>query len=132
MTVEETIRYPLAGFASDSEWFSLANSSSGYVRLGPRDRIFSVTMFHQMHCLRMLNFAFDPSKFARLEHINHCLGYLRQMALCGADLTLEPAGWQSRDFKFDRVGATHMCRDWTGIYAEVERNFRRWNNTSHT
>jgi len=128
MTVEETVQYPLAGFASDSQWSSLATDSAGYVRLGPRHRIFVVTMFHEMHCLRILNLAFDPSNIVGTGHINHCLGYLRQMAMCGSDVTLEPANWEERDFKFDRVGATHVCRDWTKVYAEVETNYQRWNS----
>ncbi|KAF5367789.1 hypothetical protein D9615_010506 [Tricholomella constricta] len=132
MTVEESLQYPLAGFASDKEWFSITTQSEGYVRLGPQDRIFVVTMFHELHCLRMLNLAFDPSNGVKDGHINHCLGYLRQMALCGSDLTLEPAGWEDRDFRFDRVGATHMCRDWTEVYAEVEKNYQRWNSSGRT
>ncbi|KAF4573433.1 hypothetical protein EYR36_007948 [Pleurotus pulmonarius] len=129
MTVEESANFPLAGWASDDRWFAIAPLSAGYVRLGPHDRLFVVTMFHELHCMRILNLAFDPSHIVGDGHINHCLGYLRQMTLCGADLTVEPSGWETRDFSWDREGATHKCRDWSAVYAEVEQNYARWNSS---
>ena len=84
-------------------------------------------MFHELHCLRILNLAFDPSNIVSEGHIKHCLGYLRQMVLCSPDLTLERAGWEERDFDFDRVGATHVCRNWETVYETVERNYQQWN-----
>ena len=123
LTVEESANFPLAGWASDDRWFAIAPLSAGYVRLGPHDRLFVVTMFHELHCMRILNLAFDPSHIVGDGHINHCLGYLRQMTLCGADLTVEPSGWETRDFSSDREGATHKCRDWSAVYAEVEQNY---------
>ncbi|TFK96611.1 hypothetical protein BDV98DRAFT_635697, partial [Pterulicium gracile] len=127
LTVEESSRYPLLGWKSDAAWSSLGSSSSGFVRLGPSNRLFMVTMFHEMHCLRVLNLAFDPSNIVSDGHIAHCLGYLRQQALCNADLTLEPAGWEDKDFGgTDTEGATHVCRDWEQVYRVVEDNWVRW------
>jgi len=129
LTVEETRQYPLLGWESDEAWLSLGSSSSGYVRLGPSNRLFTVTMFHEMHCLRMLNLAFDPSIILAEGHFTHCLGYLRQQILCQPDLTLEPASWESRDFESDREGATHVCWDWEKVYETMEENWQMWKHT---
>ncbi|KAF8918522.1 hypothetical protein CPB85DRAFT_1280179 [Mucidula mucida] len=109
LTVEESVRFQVAGTASDADWFSLqlGTSSAGYVRLGSEERVFVVNMFHELHCLRLLNLAFDadPAKVVAEGHIQHCLNYLRQLTMC----------------------ATHVCRDWNTVYAVVEENFAQWN-----
>lgn len=130
MTVEESVHYSPKGWDSDEDWFSLAGSSVGYVRLGREDRLFVITMFHELHCLRMLNLAFNPAMVVSDAHIKHCLGYLRQMALCAADLTLERAGWENRNFGIIREGATHVCRDWSSVYVMAETNYERWNGST--
>jgi hypothetical protein len=48
MTVEESPKYPLQGIKSDNEWFSMTSAGYGYVHLGPNNRIFAVTMFHEV------------------------------------------------------------------------------------
>jgi hypothetical protein len=48
MTVEESPTYPLQGVESDAEWFSMTSAGYGYVHLGPNNRIFAVTMFHEV------------------------------------------------------------------------------------
>ncbi|KAF9001378.1 hypothetical protein BDZ89DRAFT_1121461 [Hymenopellis radicata] len=129
LTVEESVRYPVAGTASDADWFSLqlGTISAGYVRLSSEERVFVVNMFHELHCLRLLNLAFDPVKVVAEGHIQHCLNYLRQMSMCKPDLTLERIGWEERDFEVERAGATHVCRDWSIVCAAVEENYARWN-----
>ncbi|KAF9465117.1 hypothetical protein BDZ94DRAFT_1254548 [Collybia nuda] len=129
LTVEESSRYALKGKQSDDEWFSLASASYGYVHLGPHNRVFVVTMFHQLHCLRMLNLGFNPMEAIGDAHLQHCLSYLRQMILCDPDLTLEPAGWETRDFEGQRIGATHVCQDWSTVYDVVDENYQGWNRT---
>lgn len=92
--------------------------------------MFVVTMFHELHCLRLLNLAFDASDPVGEEHIKHCLNYLRQMILCDADLTIEPANWEERwsgeSEDIGRQGSTHICRDWEAVYNAVEKNWRQW------
>ncbi|KAL0573266.1 hypothetical protein V5O48_008693 [Marasmius crinis-equi] len=129
LTVSESSAYSLQGWASDREWSALAGSFWGYVRLGSESRLFVVTMFHELHCLRILNLAFDPSNIVGDGHISHCLNYLRQMALCQPDLTLESADWEKKDFDTDITGATHVCRDWEGVSAILEKNFEIWKET---
>ncbi|KZV85750.1 hypothetical protein EXIGLDRAFT_622699, partial [Exidia glandulosa HHB12029] len=96
-----------------------------YCRLGPENRLFTLAMFHELHCLRELNWAFSRS--FTVHHVRHCLTYLRHGVLCSADLTLEPGDFTERNFTYDRVGETHICRDWSAIYEEMERNWAAWN-----
>lgn len=128
MTVEESIHYPLFGAASDDQWFSLTSASYGYVRLGPDDRMFVVTTFHELHCLRLLNLAFSKAHVANTGHIKHCLNYIRQSVLCSPDLTIEPGNFEERHFDIDRTGATHACRDWSMVYPIMDDNYAVWLN----
>ena len=65
----------------------------------------------------------------RSAHHQHCLNYLRQQALCHPDLTLEPGDFAAaktmprRDFEVDRVGETHVCRDFDAAW---DYNTERW------
>ncbi|TFK40275.1 hypothetical protein BDQ12DRAFT_697672 [Crucibulum laeve] len=124
LTVEESERYPLLGNDSDANWYSLTSAGWGYTRLGPEDRVFMVTIFHELHCMRMLNFALGD--WASTEHVHHCLNYFRQAILCSADLTLEPGDFAERDFAVDRIGSTHSCRDWTSAYDTMEVRWDHW------
>ncbi|KAF8055309.1 hypothetical protein FPV67DRAFT_1680554 [Lyophyllum atratum] len=124
LRVEESNAYPLLGNDSDTNWFSLTSAGWGYTHLGPEDRTFMVTIFHEMHCMRMLNFALGDS--ASTEHVHHCLNYLRQATLCSLDLTLEPGDFATRNFETDRVGALHTCRDWSAAYDIMEERWDDW------
>ena len=132
MTDEESAHYPILGKFSDAEWFSMADedAGSGYLRLGPEDRIFAVSMYHQMHCLRMLNVAFTKARIASSGHLHHCLNYLRQGALCNADLSLEPGDFEMRNFEREKIGATHTCRDWSQSYQVMNENYSWWTKKS--
>lgn len=125
--IRESEEYPIAGLKSDPQWFSLTSSSFGYVRLGNSKRLFMVTMFHELHCLRMLNLAFEPG-YVESSHIKHCLDYLRQMALCSADLTLERGDFIQQDFTINKTGETHRCRDWGKVYQVMDDNLHAWTN----
>ncbi|EAU82125.1 hypothetical protein CC1G_09584 [Coprinopsis cinerea okayama7 len=128
LTVEESVRYGLAGEGTDAQWEALSPKGGGFINLGPNNRLFLVSMFHQVHCLRFFNWAFDPKfeglykLFASKGHNAHCLNYLRQRALCSADLTLEKGDFVERNFTVDRVGATHTCKDWGTVYRIMEEN----------
>ena len=128
MTLEESVHYPPLGAPVDKEWLSIASPSYGYVRLGPEDRTFVITMFHELHCLRMINRAFSKMVGANIAHIKHCLNYIRQSVLCDPDLTLEPGNFEERDFEVERVGGTHVCLDWDPLYEWVDENYFGWVN----
>ncbi len=91
-----------------------------------------VGMFHELHCLRVLNFAFDRSHKATGDHVHHCLNYLRQMALCSADVTLEPGDFTKRNFDGSRTGSVHVCRDWSALYDAMEENWDQWEDVDVT
>ncbi|KAJ7153217.1 hypothetical protein C8R46DRAFT_1166192 [Mycena filopes] len=138
MTVQETHQYPIHGGHDALEMWATTNAKGfGYVRLGNEQRAFAVSMFHQLHCVRLMRagLAGRYDAYAR-GHMQHCLNYIRQMILCSPDLTLEPPDVLTRDFELDRVGATHICSDWESMYTEAASNFGRWyrpaNSTSQT
>ncbi|PSS05384.1 hypothetical protein PHLCEN_2v3873 [Hermanssonia centrifuga] len=132
MTVEESVHYPLTGERARVEWLSTSPAGVGYVRLGTPNRYIIPSMFHQMHCLRLiqhaLDFGMDDPTYS-IYHVQHCLNFLRQMTLCTPDLTLEPV---DLDLAASSEGITHVCRDWEAIYTEVERNYYVWSNHTHT
>lgn len=128
VTMEETVHYLPLGETSDEAWFSVSSAGYGYVRLGPEDRTFVVTMFHELHCLRMLNRAFTKSNGATPDHLRHCLSYIRQGVLCSPDLTLESGNFEEKEFEVERHGGTHTCRNWDQIYHFMDDNYFEWRN----
>jgi len=78
-------------------------------------------MFHQMHCLQRIRLALinGPN-----SHSGHCLNILRQAILCNADITLDPLIYdpEGKIEAIDGLGVTHVCRDWTQVYAYIEEN----------
>lgn len=127
MAVEETVHFPIQGSDAAEEWDTTIPQGSGFFRLGPENRPFSMSIFHQLHCLRLLRtFLGDPENIWTDGHMQHCLNYLRQMILCNPDLTLEPADIMTRDFRTERAGSTHVCMDWSQLYDEMADNFSRW------
>ncbi|KAJ7662325.1 hypothetical protein B0H17DRAFT_1020178 [Mycena rosella] len=137
MTVEETWSYPIHGDDAQELWATTSSKGFGYVRLGPEHRAFAVAMFHQLHCVRLLRAALDGRYDAVSRgHMHHCLNYIRQMILCSPNLTLEPPDVLSRDFEIGRIGATHVCSDWSAMYRDAAENWAEWfnivNGTSHS
>lgn len=123
MLAQESAHFDINSPASAEEWNSLTPPGAGYVHLGPENRPFTISMFHQLHCLRTLS-------TWNSGHMQHCLNYLRQMILCNPDLTLEPADILDRDFETERVGSEHVCRDWSALYNEVIDNWETWHAES--
>ncbi|KIM98361.1 hypothetical protein OIDMADRAFT_43379 [Oidiodendron maius Zn] len=133
---------------SDAAWNSLIPSGRGFVlvedpekyhlkpglptEVGP-DR-YSVSMFHQLHCLGILRESYYSAlhstkpkifgedklsgellKHAHSEHVGHCFDYLRQAIMCAADLSLEWAGQTASGTPLATVdgwGIPHKCRSW--------------------
>jgi hypothetical protein len=79
-----------------------------------------------MHCMRVLNFAFGHSSLSNIHHVRHCLGYLRVMALCNPDLTLERGDFTTKNFKEEPEGATHECTDFTTVYDTMQLRYDDW------
>ena len=92
----------------------------GYVHLGKDDRAFYLSMWHELHCLRIIQKLLenpDDRSFGGEGHLQHCLNYLRQYLLCNADDTLEPGDYHSGPAFFER-----KCRDWKAVHDFSDRN----------
>ncbi|KAF8558179.1 hypothetical protein OG21DRAFT_1405687 [Imleria badia] len=124
---ELPVEIPLAGLSvetgedhfslyDDDEWGTLF-PSDGFVRLGPHDRTFHVSLFHQLHCLDVIRVGYLTNRTHTFEHIQHCLRYLRQILVCHADTTLEDDIPQfvegSWTHSANGIGSVHRCKDWT-------------------
>lgn len=117
----DTISYPIHGTSALDAWNRVYPTGFGFVRLGPERRILCTSMFHQLHCIDKMRRALDDpdDPIATIPHLQHCMNYIRQMVLCGADVTLEPEGSEG-------VGVVHTCRDWNVVYDTIEDNYERW------
>jgi len=102
----------------DDDWGTLF-PSDGFVALGPNNRTFLVSLYHQFHCLDIIRVGYVVNRTHAAEHIQHCLRYLRQALLCQADTTLEVDIPQISEVDgklyhtANGVGSVHKCRDWT-------------------
>ena len=134
---EESDRY---GLHDDNDWASVTPLGKGFVKIGDRDGVedyYAISMYHQFHCLndfrKMLSGRQRNESRAEHDkmHVVHCLAYLRQMILCNADTTLEPAfsalNTDGRKTKAAYgAGVIHQCRDWEQIREFSEVNFQSW------
>ena len=144
MTFNSTEHYSTSGIMAWSEWNSLDHfpRGHGFVRLGPNGtlssplsarvsnahhsqilsgRAFGISMFHQIHCLHMIRLALINGPD---DHSGHCLNFLRQAILCNSDTTLDPlvVDPDGTMTGTDGMGVTHVCRDWSQVYAYVTEN----------
>ena len=149
MTIEDSKHYALDSPDADAEYRSIyPGKHLGFVRLGPKKRFFSLSMYHQIHCLDALRQAIlgrhghgastppahGSEKVKRdVEHSHHCLNYLRQTIMCSADLTLEPEIVEGSQDVGEGLAVTHVCRDWSKVHAFIEENEKwAWGNESQT
>jgi len=133
LEVVDSDRY---GMHDDNDWASVFPLGHGFVKGGDDEEFYAVSMYHQMHCLNSFRRMFNGQRNAsRAEHDGmhaiHCLSYLRQMVLCNADTTLEPAFTaQNTDGRKTKAaygtGVTHQCSDWVQIRRYAEGNYALW------
>lgn len=130
LVVENPAHYPIAGLDAREEWAANTPKGFGYMRLGPEGRAFAVSMFHQLHCLRLMRFALAGDyRDQTFAHFGHCLNYLRQLILCNPDLTLEPYDVLEGEYDVKQDASTHVCQDWRQVYDAMASN---WDNWSHS
>jgi len=128
LVVEDSVRYTIDQPESTLEWQWTGPAGRGDLVFGGNQRFFSMSMAHQLHCLRAIHRAFAEDEIISghvREHLTHCLNYLRQAALCAADSTLEPPNVLSRNFSdvgVGRVGGEHRCADYPRLYRFMEEN----------
>lgn len=128
MEVEESVHYSLVNDPeAHDEWIYGTPYGGGTYRVGTLNRTLIVILFHQLHCVRTMGELLAEG--GTYHHAQHCLRYLREEILCEANTTLEPGDFTLSNFTEERVGATHVCRDWTHVYKEVEQNWAVWRNS---
>jgi hypothetical protein len=121
MFPEDTVRYQLDGREADQEWQALAPRNGGIIRLGPANKPFRITMLHQLWCLDMIRIELQRYNLSGppAEITNHCLNYLRQMALCQSRTHLESIRSNKPPALADINRSIYQCRDWRPIYEFV-------------
>ncbi|KAL9109185.1 MAG: hypothetical protein Q9227_006110 [Pyrenula ochraceoflavens] len=83
---------------------------------------YSVSTFHQIHCLWMLRSAYFKAlkgDSSAGNHTIHCFAYLRRTIMCAADTALEP--YKPEVDGVDGWGSPHMCRDYNAVKGWAER-----------
>ncbi|KIJ44350.1 hypothetical protein M422DRAFT_228452 [Sphaerobolus stellatus SS14] len=133
LEVVDSERY---GMEDDNDWASVTPLGHGFVKLGADGDFYAISMYHQLHCLNSFRKIFNGHRNASRaahdqQHELHCLTYLRQMALCSGDLTLEPAFFAlNTDGRKTQAaygtGVTHQCRDWVQVRQFSEANYELW------
>ena len=131
LPMENTVHYDLGTDLGILEWNNATlpgPNHDGVVWLttkGGERKPFTFSLFHQLKCLNIVRESLmarrhppysEPSRLAI-----HCMNYIRQMVLCRADLTLE-SGRHPRGPNTVVSDVTHVCRDWSVIWDEVEAN----------
>ncbi|OCH90271.1 hypothetical protein OBBRIDRAFT_731097 [Obba rivulosa] len=119
LTPENTIHYQIYYSSAEREWESIFPAGGGFVRLGPDQRPFGFTLFHQLHCLSRIREAVNARK--PTQHVHHCLNYLRQTILCDANPTLEPIIPILNELDVNSE-VPRVCMDWTEVYRLAEEN----------
>lgn len=96
------------------------------VYLGKPPLPYVASMFHTLHCTRMLldslNGTMPTVGTLRALHLTHCVNYVRQMTLCQADATLEEVAHSG-----NRHGTpgNRKCRDWGKVLRSTEEHYGR-------
>ncbi|KAI0667429.1 hypothetical protein C8Q78DRAFT_982211, partial [Trametes maxima] len=116
-----------------AEWEAILPSGGALLYLGPQFRPFTLSIFHQLRCLDIIRetivdlyTSWEPHPpVKRPQLVQHCMGYLRQTALCRADTRLESVRAASGP-GLTAPDVTHTCRDWKAVYEAAERNYRAY------
>lgn len=123
LTAEDTTHYQLYAADGASEWETQFPPGGGLVQLGPLNRTFDITMFHELRCLGRIRKAVTAqSPGTDPDRLQKCFNFLREMALCRADVTLEDV--LDAQHSVNHM-STHVCRDWTAVYDLARHNHER-------
>ncbi|GJE88768.1 hypothetical protein PsYK624_048530 [Phanerochaete sordida] len=128
LVFESTVHYTIGNSRGALEWNSTLPSGGAVVHLGPEQRPFTVSLFHQLRCLNIIRTSIEAVYADELydeQMSHHCMNYLRQMVLCRADTRLEPIrAIEGGGRTVSDVG--HTCADWTVVYEAAEQNYREY------
>ncbi|KAJ7930914.1 hypothetical protein B0H13DRAFT_1594950, partial [Mycena leptocephala] len=114
-----TTRYQFNSPDVDAEYERLIPAGGHVVQV--QDRTCSVALFHQMKCLDIIRREYLENTPDISPLTRHCLLYLRQTMIFQSNPRLESVRNTvgSANRRYDAV-----CRDWTLVYTEAERNHR--------
>jgi len=126
--------YDYYDLTADVEWASLVPEGGGWVRLGSEGRTFAVSQYHQFLCLDAIRKVYvearkqfvdgEESAATDFSRADRCFDYLRQMLMCGGDLSVE---WRiPHELATTNEGVLHKCRDWMKVRKAVEENYNLW------
>ncbi|KAJ7065983.1 hypothetical protein B0H15DRAFT_918569 [Mycena belliarum] len=118
----------------DDEWSKILPASGHLIHVTEDDsgsvlpRPYTVTLFHQLKCLDIIRTQYkQPPGTPIHPRTRHCMNYLRQILLCRPNLRLEAV--EDEFGLTDRYSYDTVCRDWSSLYDEVERNqlaYAKW------
>ncbi|KAJ7737935.1 hypothetical protein B0H16DRAFT_1325623, partial [Mycena metata] len=127
------VRYPIE---DDKKWATIVPRGRGFIRLGSNGLPFSTSLYHQLHCINGVRFAYvtalkglfktEEARVASFAHSNHCFDELRQSLLCKADTTLSVMGASNQ------TAITRRCRDWSQVRKFVDDNLEFWRDIPFT
>lgn len=130
MTFQESKRYDFEHPDAPGNWETLFTNhyGLGFAHLGAYNYRFISGAHHALHCVYTMTHDFsNPDHVAKpSHHFIHCLTYIRQIALCNADMTLEPGDFMMRNLTVDRTGVTRSCKDWKRLGEWLNDNFKEW------
>ncbi|KAJ7432221.1 hypothetical protein B0H11DRAFT_1760855, partial [Mycena galericulata] len=131
MTLHESVHFSLnrSDPVERDEWLLYSIIPRGTdTRLGHEQRVFALTVSHQLHCLRRIYLGLmnREDEEANREHVTHCLNYLRQTLLCEAADTLEFGDFMEREYDSQRVGETVLCKDWGRAFEFFDHKWAEW------
>ncbi|KAI0968431.1 hypothetical protein F4678DRAFT_443007 [Xylaria arbuscula] len=120
--------FPRIVFPVGGSYVDLTNDASFPSDIVGSERRAGVSVFHQLHCLRLVRQGYFVAASGNPDdveqgpgHLGHCWDYLQQAITCSSDMTLEfvhegdpgSSGW----------GYEHQCNDFAAILAWVnDRN----------
>jgi hypothetical protein len=127
MVVEDSVRYRHPADEADREFLSGFPSGEGALPLGTNNLATFISMYHQLDCMHTFGQALTKRNKVGWKRMEHCLGFLREAAMCQADMTLELGNFAERNFTVERHGEEYVCqRDWTMIAEASQSNWVRW------
>jgi len=136
LTFVKTHRFGL--YTNESDWDLILPEGEGFLYHEGHDKHYLLAHYHQLHCIRALrNYFLNYQNMTEIDfgHVSHCLMYLREMALCNVDLTLEPASHKQRTpegqitIAVTGAGVTHRCKDWSQVRDYMTSNFAKYKDS---
>ena len=107
-----------------AQWRAILPSGRGYITNGVGR--FRIGMFHGLECLDLIRKNVLERRADRERQASgsahYCLDYIRQMILCRSDIELEQVRSEYGGKSVQPFVTHNNCRDWSGVYAEIERN----------